>query len=63
MTLSVFSMDLKVLPHRPSVYSLAGAKSSYNEIVNLGPKVSEEYLEAVKPILSSGGQTMKNGIS
>ena len=51
--------DLKVLPHRPSVYSLAGVKRSHNEIVYPGPKVSEEYLEAVKPILSSGGQTIK----
>lgn len=51
--------DLKVLPHRPSVYSLAGLKISHNEIAYPGPRVSAEYIQAVAPILSSGGQTIK----
>ena len=51
--------DVKVLPHRPSVYSLAGLKSSHNVIAYPGPRVSEEYLQAVAPILSSSDQTVK----
>ena len=51
--------DLKVLPHRPSVYSLAGVKPSYREIAYPEPKLSEEYMKAVEPILSSDGHTIK----
>ena len=51
--------ELKILPHRPSVYSLAGVKTPHTEIAYPGPKVSEEYAQAVAPILSSGKQTIK----
>ena len=51
--------QLKVLPHRPSVYSLAGLRNYHSQVAYPGPKVSGEYLHAVAPILSSVGQTIK----
>ena len=51
--------SLKVLPHRPSVYSLSKSKISYREIAYPGPKLSDEYVKAVAPILSYGGQSIK----
>ena len=51
--------NVKVLAHRPSVYSLASAKDSHNEIAYPDPKVSDEFIEAIEPILSSNRQRVK----
>ena len=49
---------VKVLPHRPSVYSLAGGEQGlvgYSHVAHPGPKVPDEYEQAVRPILSLRG--------
>ena len=49
--------SVKVLPHRPSVYSLAGAGragAGFDEIAHPAPKVPDCYDKAVQPILKSG---------
>jgi len=47
---------VKVLPHRPSVYSLAGAgrrKAAYYRIAHPPPRVADEYDEAARAILQA----------
>lgn len=49
--------DVKVLPHRPSVYSLAGAgeaETAYDKIAHPAPRVTDKYNEAAQAILRSG---------
>lgn len=48
---------VKVLPHRPSVYSLSNTVSDggYDKIAHPAPKVPQEYRDAVGPILNSSG--------
>ena len=45
--------DVKVLPHRPSVYSLTGHMAAGAVIAYPGPKLSHAYGQPVEPILSS----------
>ena len=55
-------VKVKVLPHRPSVYSLAGGGTGpvgYDQVAHPGPKVPDAYERAVQPILSSGGSAVK----
>ena len=59
---SAAAPTVKVLPHRPSVYSLAGAgraSAGWNQIAHPAPKVPDAYDRAVGPILRSGGGTAK----
>lgn len=53
--------SVKVLPHRPTVYSLSNSVSSddYVRIAHPPPKVPEEYKRAVRPILHSNGHDVK----
>ncbi len=56
--------NVRVLPHRPSVYSLEGAsQTKYAEdtrkIAYPGPKLPEAYISAVAPILAQGERTME----
>ena len=54
--------DVRVLPHRPSVYSLAGAGRAIpglNQIAYPAPRVPDAYDSAVQPILRSGGGAAK----
>jgi len=50
--------NLKVLPHRPSVYSLSNIvrEGTWNKIVYSAPKVPDEYKNAVMPIFTVIGQ-------
>ena len=53
---------VKVLPHRPSVYSLAGhMRDGPGTIAYPGPKLPNAYLAAVRPMLSSpvAGATLR----
>ncbi|MXY52162.1 MAG: hypothetical protein F4Y86_06515 [Gammaproteobacteria bacterium] len=53
---------MKVLPHRPSVYSLAGvrrASAGFEQIAHPAPKVPDAYDRAVRPILRSAGGAAK----
>ena len=52
---------VKVLPHRPTVYSLARAARSagVEQIAHPAPKVPVAYDDAVQPILRSGGGAAK----
>ena len=51
---------VKVLPHRPSVYSLAGQwGAGFNQIAHPAPKVPDAYARAVEPILRSEGGTAR----
>ena len=53
---------VKVLPHRPSVYSLAGAgraRAGLTQIAHPAPRVPDAYDRAVQPILRSAGGTAK----
>ena len=57
-------IKVKVLPHRPSVYSLIGAMKSgqighLNKVAYPGPKLPEEYRLAVEPILVQGGKQLE----
>ena len=45
--------DVKVLPHRPSVYSLTRHLAAGAVIAYPGPKIPHAYRQAVEPILSS----------
>ncbi len=45
--------DVKVLPHRPSVYSLTGHSAAGTVIAYPGPKIPQAYQQAVAPILGS----------
>ena len=59
---SGMAADVKVLPHRPSVYSLAGAGHNavrHGKIAHPGPKVPVEYEKAVQPMLRTGGRAAK----
>ena len=54
--------NVKVLSHRPSVYSLAGAGragAGFDEIAYPAPKVPDCYDKAVQPILKSGEQAAR----
>ena len=56
------SPKVKVLPHRPSVYSLAAASTGtagFDQVAHPGPRVSRAFEKAVGPILSSGGSPAK----
>jgi len=44
----------KVLPHRPTVYSLAGLAGTGGTIAYPGPRLPEAYLDAIRPILNLG---------
>ena len=48
--------SVRVLPHRPSVYSLAASKKagSCQEIAYPAPRLAEAYLDAVEPLLGEG---------
>ena len=49
---------VKVLPHRPSVYSLAGhVHGGAGVIAYPGPRIPDAYRHAVAPILSSAQPT------
>ena len=51
-------LKVKVLAHRPSVYSLAAAGTGsveFDHVAHPGPKVPGGYEKAVEPILSAGG--------
>ena len=48
--------DIKVLPHRPTLYSLAGPASDGETIAYPGPRVADSYRDALEPLLRSGGQ-------
>ena len=53
---------VKVLPHRPSVYSLVGAgraNVAYDKIAYPAPRVTDEYDRAVRPMLRSGRRVAK----
>ncbi len=53
---------VKVLPHRPSVYSLAGAcraSAGLEQIAHPAPRVPDAYDRAVQPILRSAGGAAK----
>ena len=53
---------VRVLPHRPSVYSLAGAgraSAGFTQIAHPAPRVPDAYDRAVQPILRSAGGTAK----
>ncbi len=53
---------VKVLPHRPSVYSLAGAGragAGLEQLAYPAPRVPDAYGRAVRPILRSSGGTAK----
>lgn len=53
---------VKVLPHRPSVYSLAGARQANADLEQIAypaSKVADAYDEAVQPILRLEGHTAK----
>ena len=59
---SAAAPTVKVLPHRPSVYSLAGAgraSAGLKQIAHPAPKVPDAYDRAVGPILRSGGNAAK----
>ena len=56
--------EVKVLPHRPSVYSLEGTINSatlgnLSKVAYPGPKLPEDYRRAVEPILSVGGRQLE----
>ena len=50
--------SVKVLPHRPTVYSLSNVVTSgmYDKITHPPPIVTEEFRDAVMPILNLSGQ-------
>ena len=53
--------DVKVLPHRPSVYSLDSASQAAREIHAIAypaPKLSDAYTRAVQPMLIRGGVSL-----
>ena len=52
--------DVKVLSHRPSVYSLdrANQLAGVNQIAYPGPKLPEAFMKAVRPLLIQGGRQM-----
>ena len=55
---------VRVLPHRPSVYSLDGASQAVKvgtngKIAYPGPKLPEEFRSAVEPILTKEGRQME----
>lgn len=53
---------VKVLPHRPSVYSLEYGSKEPREnhtIAYPGPTLSESYMEAVEPILTRGSSSVE----
>ncbi|MDE0305262.1 MAG: toll/interleukin-1 receptor domain-containing protein [Albidovulum sp.] len=55
-------LKVKVLPHRPSVYSMAAAGTGsvgFDRVAHPGPKVPGVYEKAVDPILSAGGSPTK----
>lgn len=55
---SLATATVKVLPHRPSVYSLARAgraSAELKQIAHPSPKVPDTYDKAVQPILRSAG--------
>ena len=55
-------LKVKVLPHRPSVYSLAAVSTGpagFDQVAHPGPRVPGAYENAVDPILSSGGSPTK----
>ncbi len=60
---SQVSKDVKVLPHRPSVYSLHGAikaaSKKTKKIAYPGPKLPQSYLQAVEPIMSCDGRRLE----
>ena len=59
---SVAAAAVKVLPHRPSVYSLTGAGRAsvgLKQIAHPAPKVPDAYDRAVQPILRSAGGAAK----
>ena len=59
---SVAAATVKVLPHRPSVYSLAGAvraSADLKQIAHPAPKVPDAYDGAVQQILRSAGGAAK----
>ena len=56
--------EVKVLPHRPSVYSLEGAIKSakvghLSKVTYPGPKLPEDYRRAVEPILAQGPRQLE----
>lgn len=54
--------SVKVLPHRPSVYSLDGRRqgAKVDKIAYPGPRLSEVFTQAVQPMLSEkGAQTVE----
>ena len=53
------SPTLKVLPHRPSVYSLAEASRSHGENAYPEPKMPDEFLSAIERILNFHGHNVK----
>lgn len=55
-------LKVKVLPHRPSVYSLAAAGTGsvgFDQVAHPGPRVPSAYENAVNPILSARGPPTK----